>query len=124
MFGGASVALAFLDTTSLGADEFNMTGNGLVFIIMAGVYGVTTLFNFIFYKTERMWFYAQLSYGAQTWGADERFSLGGETEAADDDTQEWDIGNCDSYIDDADYEACLVAEAAANSLFTDADWSW
>jgi len=98
---GGAVALAFLDTTALGAGTFDMTSNGLMFIIMGAVYGVTVVFNFIYFKVESSLHKTMLAYAAENkYGVDELYDNGmGEDAMENGDDAEWEE-------------------------FDDAEWSW
>jgi len=105
IIGAGITALAFLDTTDLGSGEFDMTTNGLIFIVMGGVYGFTTIFNLINYKTERKWFKMIRAYAAVNhYADDEDFDQYGKLNGKDADEV--------AEIEDED------------TLFDDNEWSW
>jgi len=97
---GGAVALAFLDTTALGSGTFDMTGNGLLFIIMGAVYAVTVIFNFVYFKVEHRLHMTMLAYAAENkYGVDEKYDNG--------------MGEDDMENGDDEWEE-----------FDDAEWSW
>jgi len=99
--GGCSVALAFLDTTSLGGGTFDMEGNGLIFIVMASVYGFTVIMNFINFGAEQNWHQAMITYAA--------------TEL---------LANPDYVNDPNGPSEEVVEEEESTMLMNDQDWSW
>lgn len=64
IIGGAACALAFLDTTSLGTGSFDLEGNGLIFIVMASIWGFSMVMNLINIHAENNWHKAMLNYAA------------------------------------------------------------
>jgi hypothetical protein len=60
---GATVpVLAFLDTTDLGTGSFDFDGNGMIFIIMASLYGFSVIMNFMQFGAEKKWHKAMVIY--------------------------------------------------------------
>jgi len=62
--GGGACALVFLDTTSLGTGSFDIEGNGLIFIVMASIWGFSMVMSLINIHAENNWHKAMLNYAA------------------------------------------------------------
>jgi hypothetical protein len=87
-----------MDSLSFGYGELDMSGNGLVFITMASVWGLTVFFNLINFGAEKKWHKAMITYGSTALLEDEE------------------------YINDAIPSEIVIEEDTI--LMNDQDWSW
>lgn len=103
---GAGVpALAFLDSTSFGTGTLDFNTNGLIFIVMASLWGLTTILNIIFFAAEQNWHQAVITYNATALFEDPEYSETGFPEDPNEDPLE-----------------AAMEDAAV--LMIDQDWSW
>ena len=105
IFGAAPPVLAFLDTLDFGVGEFDIATNGLIIVLMAGIYGFTVVMNIINFGAEKNWHQAMITYNATELRANEDY-----------------VNDPNAKNNDAEEE--VVEEDEGEWLMNDQDWSW